>query len=127
MTWCEANDVEYVLGLAGNSRLVRKLAHEMRKAKLRAKRTAKPARAFADFPYRTRKSRSAKRRVVDKAEWSRGAAVPLAERAREPHTARPCMETNAIRSQLTGTEDLIRSNVAFCPESAARYGVIWRV
>jgi hypothetical protein len=61
MTWCEANDVEYVLGLAGNGRLVRKLAPEMRKAKRRAERTGQPARVFADFTYRTRKSWSAKR------------------------------------------------------------------
>jgi Transposase DDE domain group 1 len=62
MTWCEANDVQYVLGLAANTRLVRKLAPEMRKAKRKAKRTNQPARAFADFAYRTRWS--VKRRVI---------------------------------------------------------------
>jgi len=76
MTWCEANDVQYVLGLAGNSRLVVKLAPEMRKAKRRAKRTGQPARVFADFAYRTRKSWSAKRRVIGKAEWTSGGANP---------------------------------------------------
>ena len=76
MTWCEANDVQYVLGLAGNSRLVVKLAPEMRKAKRRAKRTGQPARVFADFAYRTRKSWSAKRRVIGKAEWTNGGANP---------------------------------------------------
>lgn len=76
MTWCEANDVQYVLGLAGNSRLIRKLAPEMRKAKRRAKRTSQPARAFADFDYRTRRSWSAKRRVIGKAEWTNGGANP---------------------------------------------------
>jgi Transposase DDE domain group 1 len=70
MTWCEANDVQYVLGLAGNSRLVRKLSPEMRKARRKAKRTNQPARVFADFAYRTRKSWSAKRRVIGKAEWT---------------------------------------------------------
>ncbi len=76
MTWCEANDVRYVLGLAGNSRLVRRIAPEMRKARLRAKRTGQPARVFADFEYRTRKSWSAKRRVIGKAEWTNGEANP---------------------------------------------------
>jgi len=76
MAWCEANDVQYVLGLAGNARLVRKLAPEMRKAKRKSKRTGKPARVFADFAYRTRKSWSAKRRVIGKAEWTNGAANP---------------------------------------------------
>jgi hypothetical protein len=76
MTWCEANDVQYVLGLAGNTRLVRKLTPEMRKAKRKAKRTGQPARVFTDFAYRTRKSWSAKRRVIGKAEWTNGGANP---------------------------------------------------
>ena len=76
MTWCEANNVQYVLGLAGNSRLARRIAPEMRKARRRAKRTGLPARVFADFAYRTRKSWSAKRRVIGKAEWTNGGANP---------------------------------------------------
>lgn len=76
MTWCEANDVQYVLGLAGNSRLVRKIAPDLRRARIKAKRTGQPARVFADFAYRTRKSWSAKRRVIGKAEWTQGAANP---------------------------------------------------
>ena len=76
MTWCETNDVAYVLGLAGNSRLVCKLAPEMRKAKRRAKRTGQPARDFADFAYRTRRSWNGKRRVIGKAEWTNGGANP---------------------------------------------------
>lgn len=76
MTWCEANDVAYVLGLAGNSRLVRKIAVEMRKARIQAKRSGRAARVFADFEYRTRKSWSARRRVVGKAEWTGGEANP---------------------------------------------------
>ena len=76
MTWCEANDVQYVLGLAGNRRLVAKLAPEMRKARRKAKRAGQPARMFADFDYRTRRSWSAKRRVIGKAEWTNGEANP---------------------------------------------------
>ena len=76
MTWCEVNNVQYVLGLAGNSRLVRNLAPEMRKARRRAKRSGQPARVFGDFAYRTRKSWSGKRRVIGKAEWTNGAANP---------------------------------------------------
>jgi hypothetical protein len=76
MAWCEANDVQYVLGLAGNRRLVAKIAPEMRKARRKAKRTGQPARVFADFAYRTRRSWSANRRVIGKAEWTRGEANP---------------------------------------------------
>jgi len=70
MTWCEASDVQYLLGLAGNSRLVAKLAPEMRKAKHRSKQIGQPARVFADIAYRTRRSWTGKRRVIGKAEWT---------------------------------------------------------
>jgi hypothetical protein len=76
MTWCEANAVKYVLGLAGNSRLHKRIARESRRAKLKSKRTGKPARVYADFEYRTRDSWSAKRRVIGKAEWTQGEANP---------------------------------------------------
>lgn len=76
MTWCEENGVKYVLGLPGNPRLSRRIARESRKAKLKSKRTGKPARVFADFEYRTRDSWSAKRRVIGKAEWTQGEANP---------------------------------------------------
>ncbi|MEZ5842558.1 MAG: IS1380 family transposase [Hyphomicrobiaceae bacterium] len=76
MTWCEANDVQYVLGLAGNARLVRRITREMRRARRKATRAGQPARVFADVAYRTRKSWSAKRRVIAKAEYTNGAANP---------------------------------------------------
>ena len=33
MSWCEANDIKYILGLARNNRLVKKLKKALRKAK----------------------------------------------------------------------------------------------
>ena len=80
MTWCEENHVKYVLGLAGNSRLHKRIARESRKAKLKSKRTGKPARVFADFEYRTRDSWSAKRRVIGKAEWTTRRGEPALHR-----------------------------------------------
>lgn len=76
MSWCEANNVQYVLGLAGNSRLTHRLAPEMRKARAKSKRTGQPARVLTDFEYRTLKSWSRRRRVIGKAEWTRGEANP---------------------------------------------------
>jgi len=76
MSWCEENNVKYVLGLAGNSRLGARLAPDMAVARAKAKRTGQPARVFADFEYRTRRSWSAKRRVIGKAEWTKGEANP---------------------------------------------------
>ena len=76
MSWCEENGVQYVLGLAGNERLVSQIASEMKAAERKAKRTGQPARVFADFSWRTRKSWSAKRRVIGKAEFTNGSANP---------------------------------------------------
>jgi hypothetical protein len=76
MAWCEENGVQYVLGLAGNERLAVQIAPEMKLAKRKAKRTGRPARVFADFSYRTRKSWSAERRVIGKAEFTNGGANP---------------------------------------------------
>jgi hypothetical protein len=76
MSWCEENGVQYVLGLASNERLAVQIAPEMKLAKRKVKRTGKPARVFADFRYRTRKSWSVERRVIGKAEFTNGGANP---------------------------------------------------
>jgi Transposase DDE domain group 1 len=68
MGWCEKHHVDYLLGLARNERLRRKIAPEMREAKRRHRRTGEAARVFTEFPYRTRNSWSRSRRVVAKAE-----------------------------------------------------------
>ncbi len=69
MAWCEKNQVDYVFGLARNSRLQRKIAGALRQAKQQHQSTGKAARVFAEFSYRTRKSWSCSRRVVAKAEY----------------------------------------------------------
>ena len=68
MAWCEANGVDYVLGLARNSRLQKTLAPELAGAKAIYEETGQAARVFKDFEYRTRTSWSRRRRVVGKAE-----------------------------------------------------------
>jgi len=69
MAWCEQHEVEYVLGLARNSRLQRKLAGALRQARQQYQRTGQSARVFGEFRYRTRKSWNRARRVVAKAEY----------------------------------------------------------
>src|SRR5215467_12141585 len=61
MAWCEQNQVDYVFGLARNSRLQRKIAPQLRQAKRAQERTGKAARVFAEFSYCTRKSWSRSR------------------------------------------------------------------
>ena len=76
MAWCERNRIDYVLGLARNSRLLDALAIDLAWAEEEHQRTGKPARRFKDFRYRTRNSWSRRRRVVGKAEHLAKGANP---------------------------------------------------
>ncbi len=67
-TWCEANTVQYVIGLAQNAVLLREIDYELGQAREQHEQTGKPARLFRDLTYRTAKSWSRERRVVAKAE-----------------------------------------------------------
>lgn len=68
MGWCEANGVDYVLGFARNSRLLRMIEEQAAEAAAECECTGRAARRFADLRYRTRDSWSRRRRVVAKAE-----------------------------------------------------------
>lgn len=70
MSWCEEHGVGYVLGLAKNPRLLRKIRQTLRQAQRQHAETGKPARVFIEFSYTTRKSWSRRRRVVAKAEYT---------------------------------------------------------
>ena len=71
MAWCEAdeNRVDYLFGLARNSRLQKIIGKPMHEARLEHAATGKAARVFAEFNYQTRKSWARPRRVVAKAEY----------------------------------------------------------
>ena len=69
MAWCEEHQVDYVFGLAKNSRLEEAIATPMVDAHIRYLLTGVAARLFADFRYQTRDSWSRERRVVGKAEY----------------------------------------------------------
>jgi hypothetical protein len=68
MTWCERNQVDYVLGLAKNDRLLAELAPELYEAEENYAATGVAARVFRDFRYRTLDSWSCERRTIGKAE-----------------------------------------------------------
>ena len=76
MAWCEQNKIGYVLGLAANTRLLRALRSDTYEAAQEYKRTGSPSRRFADLRYRTRRSWSAERRVIGKAEVLAGGPNP---------------------------------------------------
>jgi Transposase DDE domain group 1 len=65
---CEDNGVDYVFGLARNSRLLAEIEDALAQAKAGHAATGQPARQFDDFTYTTLDSWSRERRVVAKAE-----------------------------------------------------------
>jgi hypothetical protein len=76
MAWCERNRVDFVFGLARNPRLVEELFIDLAWAEEEATSTGRPARRFKDFRWSTLDSWSRRRRVIGKAEWTRGEANP---------------------------------------------------
>ena len=70
LSWCEAEGVEFVVGLARNARLQAEIAGQLKLAEklYMAEPKLLPARVYADFDYKTLDSWSRKRRVVGKAE-----------------------------------------------------------
>jgi len=71
MAWCESadNNVDFLFGLARNSRLQKIAGKQMHEAKLLHAETGKAARVFTEFDYKTHKSWARARRVVAKAEY----------------------------------------------------------
>jgi len=80
MSWCEANRVDYVFGLARNQRLRRIIGPQMWEATQQWGTTGKAARVFSEFTYQTRKRKNGgwdrERRVVAKAEHFDGKENP---------------------------------------------------
>ena len=68
MAWCEANRVDYLLGLAKNEGLKAEIEKQLGEAKAQYQETGRAARLFKEFVYQTRESWSRARRVVAKAE-----------------------------------------------------------
>jgi hypothetical protein len=68
MAWCEAEGVDYLLGLAKNERLKAEIEKERGEAKAQYQETGRAARLFKELVYQTRESWSRARRVVAKAE-----------------------------------------------------------
>jgi hypothetical protein len=76
MAWCEANEVEYYLGMAKNPRVLEALKPSLREAELIYEETGEYGRAYGDFRYQTLDSWTRARRVVGKAEYTHGKENP---------------------------------------------------
>jgi hypothetical protein len=80
MSWCEAQGVDFVFGLARNQRLRKIIGGQMHEATQEWKRTGAPARVFTEFEYSTKKTKQGgwdrARRVAAKAEHIDGKENP---------------------------------------------------
>ena len=76
MAWCEANRVDYLFGLARTARLEAEIAAELAEAAEESQATGRPARRFRDFMWTTLDSWSRRRRVIGKAECTKGDPNP---------------------------------------------------
>ena len=76
MSWCDANQVEYVFGFARNERLRRIIDPQMQQAAALHRESGQAARVFTEFAYETNTSWSRPRRVVAKAEQIEGKENP---------------------------------------------------
>jgi Transposase DDE domain group 1 len=95
LRWCEGNDVDYVIGLAKNTRLVAAIAAELEQVRGRYEATKQAARSFAELRYQTHKSWSRERRVVAKAEHLAKGVNPrfvVTSLSAEDRAARPLYE-----------------------------------
>jgi hypothetical protein len=76
MAWCEANGVDFLFGLAKNTRLLKMIAEPMKQAEEEYRRTEEAARVFTELRYQTLESWARPRRVVAKAEHLKKGANP---------------------------------------------------
>lgn len=76
MAWCEGHRVDYILGLARNSRLLEALAIDMAWAEDEHEKTGRAVRRFKDLRYATLDTWSRHRRVIGKAEHLAKGANP---------------------------------------------------
>ena len=67
ISWCEENDVFF--GMAKNTRLLKRIAKQLKKARKRYGEKRRTQRLFKDFTYRTLDSWSRSQRVIGKAEY----------------------------------------------------------
>jgi hypothetical protein len=70
MAWCETNDVDFVLGLARNERLVALVQYHLGLAQCAFAATTQSERTYGELEYRTLDTWSRSRRVVTRAEHS---------------------------------------------------------
>jgi hypothetical protein len=70
MSWCENNNVEYIISLPKNSRLLKKVEVKAQKLKEKVQKRKKDILTYTSFKYKTEKSWFGRRKVIAKLENS---------------------------------------------------------
>ena len=99
LSWCEQQQLDYVVGLARNPRLRKMIEDEMAEAAEQQQRMGEPARVFAELAYQTLESCSRARRVVAKAEQPTADDRCALYQRRDPGRA---FRTGAVRPLTRG-------------------------
>ena len=99
MAWCENNDVDFLLGLAKNSRLVGEIEAELAAAREQSQRTEKPARRFRTSPGRRARAGAA-----------RGGSSPRRSGPKAPPTR--ALSSPRWRARSTRPATSMRSSIA---------------
>lgn len=75
--WCEENEIDYVIGIARNNRLVENINEELLQAEKKYEETKCETRIFKEFAYEPlKKAWSKKRRIIGKAEHLKRGSNP---------------------------------------------------
>ena len=111
MAWCEANAVDYLFGLAKNARLNAEIAADLVAAAEESATTAKSARRFKDFAYRTRDSWSRERRVIGKAEWMTPSLAEADDATKKPKKNKEKKEKpkKTSKAKVTQAADVVEA------------------
>ena len=106
LAWCENQKVEYVIGLAGNPRLLAEVEQEQREMASASAASGEPERTYRDLEYRTLDSWSRSRRVVAKVEHLPG---KVGETAGMVKAAKTACDAEALERKAAEAEQSARA------------------
>jgi len=106
LAWCENQKVEYVIGLAGNPRLLAEIEQEQREMASASAASGESERTYRDLEYRTLDSWSQTRRVVAKVEHLPG---DVGETAGVVKAAKAAGDAEALERKAAEAEQSARA------------------
>jgi hypothetical protein len=106
LAWCESRNVDYVIGLASNPRLLAELEQEQREMASASAASGESERTYRDLEYRTLDSWSQTRRVVAKVEHLPGDVGQTVSAASASKAARDAV---ALERQAAEAEQSARA------------------